>query len=140
MPARSRLGAAVLLCSAAAGLTACGSAVSTSGFKGEQHAVAQGLADLQSDATAGEQKKVCAKDLAASVVSALGGASGCESAVKERLTDIDNLELSVESVQLGSDGKSATARVKSTFHGKKHLNTVSLVKEGGKWKLAKLGV
>ena len=56
-------------------LSACGSAVSTSAFKGEEHEVAQAIADLQADATAGEQGKICANDLSAAVVSLASAAS-----------------------------------------------------------------
>src|SRR6266851_6732403 len=45
-------------------LGACGSTVSTSGFKGEPHEAVQAVSNLQSDATAADEKKVCADDLA----------------------------------------------------------------------------
>jgi hypothetical protein len=132
--------AAGLLCAALAlGLAACGNTVSTTAFKGEEHEVAQTIANLQADATAGEQKKVCANDLAAAVVQRLGGTAGCEAAIKRQLAEIDNLELSVSSIKLDPAAKSATATVKSTYAGKKRPGTLSLVKEGGKWKVATLG-
>jgi hypothetical protein len=117
-------------------LSACGSTVSTSAFKGEEKAVAQTIANLQSDATAGDQGKICNKDLAASVVKGLGGVKGCEAALKSQLTEIDNLEASVESVKIGPSGTIATAMVKSVHEGKKRTSTVTLVKEGGRWKVA----
>lgn len=46
----------------ALGLAACGGAVSTGGFKGEAHAVAQRISDLQSDVTAVNEQKVCDED------------------------------------------------------------------------------
>jgi hypothetical protein len=124
----------VLACSLP--LAACAGTTSTAGFKGTEHEVAQTVANLQSDVTASEQKKVCANDLAAAVVSRLGGSKGCEAAVKERLSEIDNTELTVESVKVS--GSSATASVKSTYSGRKKLTTVSLIKEGGKWKISTL--
>ncbi len=145
--------ALVLLCwpLIAVGLTACASAVSTSAFKGQQHEVAQTVADLQTDATAGEDKKICANDLASAVVARLGGASRCEAAIKSQLDQVDNLEVSVQSITLGpakpgGAGKrgapglaTASARVKSIHSGKHAESTVSLVKEGGKWKISGLG-
>jgi len=146
--------ALVLVCSPllAASLTACASAVSTSAFKGEQHEVAQTVANLQTDATAGEDKKICANDLASAVVARLGGASHCEAAIKSQLDQVDNLEVSVQSVTLGGAAKpggagkrgapglaTASARVKSIHSGKHAESTVSLVKEGGKWKISGLG-
>jgi hypothetical protein len=127
-----------LLCAPllALSLAACGSTVSTSSFKGEQHEVAKTVANLQSDATAGDEKKVCARDLAASVVSKLGGKKGCESALKIQLAEIDNVEASVKSIHLASGAKTATARVKSTYAGKRRTGTLSLVKEGSAWKVS----
>jgi hypothetical protein len=120
----------------AIGLTACGSTAATAGFTGAKHEVAQTIADLQNDATAAEQKKICTNDLAASIVSKLGGSKGCEKAIKNQLTEVDNLETSVKSVQLAADGNSATAQVKSIHEGKTATSTVALIKEGAKWKIA----
>jgi hypothetical protein len=135
-PAATRVPA--LLCAPllALSLAACGSTVSTSSFKGEQHEVAKTIANLQSDATAADEKKVCARDLAATVVSKLGGRKGCESALKIQLAEIDNVEASVKSIQVASRAKTATARVKSTYAGKRRTGTVSLVKEGSAWKVS----
>jgi hypothetical protein len=126
----------------AVGLAACGTpATSTSAFKGERHEVAQTIADLQSDATAGEEKKICADDLASRVVARLGGAAGCERAVKSQLGEVDNVEVGVQSVQLGAGRAlhTASARVKSIHSGKSRESTVLLVKEDGKWKISGLG-
>jgi copper chaperone CopZ len=117
-------------------LTACGSTVSTTAFKGQAHEVAQTISNLQADATAGEQNKICADDLAASVVARLDGTKGCETAIKNQLAEVDGLEVSVQSVHLSSGGTSATANVRSIHEGKSRPSTVSLVKEDGKWKLS----
>jgi hypothetical protein len=119
-------------------LAACGTTVSTSGFKGPQHEVAQTVANLQADATAGEQRKICTEDLSASVVSRLGGGKGCEAAIKSQLAQVDSLEASVLSVALAPSGASATAQVKSIREGKSSASSVSLVKEDGKWKVSGL--
>jgi hypothetical protein len=117
-------------------LAACGTTVSTAGFKGAAHEVAQTVSNLQADATAGEQGKVCARDLAAALVARLGGTKGCEAAIKSQLAQVDSLETSVESVKIAADGQSATATVKSIHEGKSRPSGVSLVKEGGKWKVS----
>jgi hypothetical protein len=130
--------AIVLLVPLALGLSACGTSVSTSSFKGEQHAVAQTLANLQSHATASEQGKICSDDLAAAVVTRLGGKSGCESAIKAQLTEIENLELSVQSIVIAPSARTATAQVRSTYKSKTKLGTLALVKEGGSWKVSGL--
>jgi hypothetical protein len=123
----------------AVALTACGTTSATAGFKGERHDVAQTIADLQNDATATEQKKICANDLAAAVVRRLGGSKGCEKAIKSQLTEVDNLETSVKSVAIAAGGRTATAQVKSIREGKTVTNPVSLVKEAGRWKISGIG-
>lgn len=123
----------------ALGFTACGAAVSTSSFGGEQRAVAQVIANLQSDATASDQGKICSRDLAAALVKTLNAHGGCEAAIKRQLAEIDNLEASVKSVTLASAGNKATATVKSVYAGKQHLSTLALVKEAAGWRIAGLG-
>jgi hypothetical protein len=119
------------------GVGACGSAtVSTSSFKGEDKAVAQAVASLQSNATAGEEQKICAADLAAPIVTRLGGTKGCEAAIKHQLTEVDSFEVTVESIRIA--GTKATANVRSIKSGKTWLATLTLVKEGGKWKTSEL--
>ncbi len=115
-------------------ISACATKTSTSNFSGAEKSVAQTVANLQSAATAGEQKKICAEDLSASVVGSLGGTKGCEAAIKEQVAEIDGTEADVESVQV--NGKTATAKVRSTYSGKKQVSEVTLVEEGGKWKIS----
>jgi hypothetical protein len=129
--------ATALLCAPllALGLSACAQTVSTSGLAGEAKAAGETVKDLQSNATAGEAKKICQDDLAAAVVKRLAGASGgCQEAIKKQLAEIDSVELTVESIQV--NGATATAHVKSVYSGKKRLSTMSLVKEGGKWRIS----
>jgi hypothetical protein len=127
---------AVLACALALTLSACGSTTTSANFKGSQHEAAQALANLQSAATAGEGSKICADDLARKIVAALHGAKQCEAAIKHQLAQVDNLEVKIESVKLAANGKSASAIVKSIYYGKNKLESVSLVKEGGSWKVA----
>jgi hypothetical protein len=121
------------------GLSACATTVSTSAYKGEAKDVAQTIKNLQSDVTAGEEKKVCQNDLASSVVKSLSSAKGgCQRAIKDQLAEIASFEVNIQSIQVTSPAKSATARVKSKYSGKNRISTLSLVKEGAKWKIAKL--
>jgi hypothetical protein len=124
----------LLLCVPA--ISACGTTTSTSSFHGTEHAVAQTIANLQSDVTSAEQKKICTNDVSASVVRKLGGQKGCEAAVKSQVAEIDNTEVTVEAVHVA--GTSATAKVRSVYRGKKRSSTVALVQEGGKWKVSAL--
>lgn len=119
-------------------LGACASTVSTSAFKGSEQSVAQTVANLQTDATASEPKKICADDLAAAVVSRLGGSAHCEAAIKTQIAELDSMEVSVKSIHIAADQASATAEVKSIREGKSKAQTLSLVKEGGKWKISGL--
>jgi copper chaperone CopZ len=124
-----------LLCAPllALGLSACSNANSTAAFKGEAHAVAQTVSNLQTDATARNEQKVCANDLSSAVVTRLDSAKeGCEQAIKNQLNEVDTFELTVESVQVNASG------VKSVNAGKTVLSTVTLVKEGGKWKISSI--
>lgn len=124
------------------GLGACGNTVSTGSFKGEAHEVAQAIANLQTDATARDEQKVCANDLASAVVKRLSSATGgCKQAIKKQLAEVDGFEVSIQSVQLGAAAtpRTATARVKSIYGGKTRSGTLSLVKEAGKWKVSSIG-
>jgi hypothetical protein len=117
------------------GLSACAQTVSTSGLKGEAKAAAETVKELQSNATAGEAKKICQDDLDHAVVARLASSSGgCQEAIKKQLAEIDSVELTVESMQV--TGTSALAHVKSIYSGKKRISTMSLVKEGKKWKIS----
>jgi hypothetical protein len=137
-----RAAAAVACGLLAPALAGCAKAVSTSAFKGEQHEVAKAISDLQSDVTANDEKKVCANDLARAIVARLDAApGGCRKAIKDQLAEIDNDELAVDSVQIAPAGspRGATARVRSIFSGKTVRSTLTLVKEGNRWKVSGLG-
>jgi hypothetical protein len=124
--------------SLALGLSACAKTVSTSGLTGESKAAAETVKALQSDVTAGDEKKICQKDLAKSLVTKLSASGGsCEKAIKDQLTQIDSFELTVEAMQVS--GNTATAHVKSIYAGKHRKSTLALVKEGAKWKISGLG-
>ncbi|MGH2904852.1 MAG: hypothetical protein ACRDK7_14915 [Solirubrobacteraceae bacterium] len=129
------------LCAAllALGVSACATRTTVSSFKGEQRAVAQVVADLQSYGTAGEAQKICTDLLAGAVTARLRSApGGCKQALKGQLSQVDTPEVTVEKVHLhGATG--ATAEVKSVYSGKTTLTDVTLVKEDGAWKILKLG-
>jgi hypothetical protein len=131
--------AVLCLSLSALALASCGSTTSVAGFTGAKHEAAQAIANLQSNATSAEQKKICSDDLAAALVARLGGASHCETAIKNQLAEVDNLEASVKSVELAANGKTAIAQVKSIDEGKTVTSAVTLVKEDGKWKISGAG-
>jgi hypothetical protein len=134
-----RAGWGATLAALALALAGCGNSVASTNFSGEQHDVAQTIANLQSNVNGGEEQKICADDLTGEVVARLDTSpGGCKQAIKEQLAEIDNAEVKVDSVQIGS-GRSAgtaTARVRTIYSGKTRSSTVSLRKQGGKWKLS----
>jgi hypothetical protein len=137
----SRLSAILCLPLCALALAACGastSATSTSDFSGVKREVAQRIADFQSDASSTEERKICANDLAARIVRRLGGSKGCETAIKNQLGQVDNLEVGIQSVSVAAGGTSASATVKSIHEGKSRPSTLQLVKEGRSWKISGL--
>jgi hypothetical protein len=121
----------------ALGLSACAKSVSTSGLKGEAKAAAETIKNLQTDVTAGDEKKICKNDLAKPLVSKLDASGGCEKAIKGQLTEVDSFEVTVEAMQVS--GSTATAHVKSIYSGKGRKGTLSLAKEADKWKISALG-
>jgi hypothetical protein len=129
-----------LLCLPLCALAACGTAstTSTSAFTGVKREVAQAIANLQSNASSAEQSKICANDLAAGLVRRLGGTKGCEAAIKAQLNQVDNPQLSIESVHLPARPGSASATVISIHEGMSRPSTIVLVKEGGAWKISRL--
>jgi len=134
---------ALLACACAAllavALSACAKTVSTGAFQGEQREVAKSIANLQSDVTAGDQRKICSNDLAIEVVARLDAArGGCRAVIKEQLSEIDSSDLRIDSIQLSVAGaqRTASARVRSVYGGKTTSSTLSLLKQGGKWKIS----
>jgi hypothetical protein len=125
----------------AVGLAACASTSSTAGFKGEEHEVAETIANFQSDATAHDEQKICSNDLASAIVTRLDSAKGgCRQAINNQLDEVDSFELSAQLIRVHATGPhpTATAQVKSVYAGKTRLSTISLVKENGKWKISAL--
>jgi len=132
--------AAALLCACllAVGLAACGG-TAASGFKGEEHEVAQVVANLQTEATAGEQKKICANVLASALVKQLSSVSGgCAQAIKSQLAEVDSLVVNIKSVHVNPapHENTASALVTSIYSGKTAESTLQLVKESGKWRIS----
>jgi hypothetical protein len=137
-PARAVLTVACAALPAMA-LGACAKTVSTSAFKGEAREVAQAISNLQSDVTARDEQKICNNDLAGAVVARLNAAPGrCKRVIKDQLAEIDSSDVRVDSVALSGVGaqRTATAKVRSIVSGKTRASTVSLVKEGGKWRIS----
>jgi hypothetical protein len=133
-----QLGSLIVACALAFGVVACGGAVTTTNFKGEAHAVAQRLSDLQSDVTAADEQKICNSDFSRAARARLSTHGGsCVQALKRQLGMIESYELTVEKVAVS--GVTATATVRSTWSGKNRTSTMRLVKEGGGWRVEGVG-
>jgi hypothetical protein len=130
-----RLAAILLSVLPPVALAACGEVVATSNFQGERKAVAQAISNFQNDISTANKGNICHKDLASKLTTRLNSASGgCQEAIKNQLGQVDTFSLSIQSIALTA--ASATAQVKSTYSGKTKVSTLTLVKEGGKWKIS----
>ncbi|MHB1538200.1 MAG: nuclear transport factor 2 family protein [Solirubrobacteraceae bacterium] len=120
-------------------LAACGTtgASSASNYSGARKEVADAITSFQTDATGLNPGKVC-KLLAAVAIRRLDEKSAkCGRAIKTALEQVDTFTIAVDEIEV--KGASATAKVKSTVYGKEEPGTISLVKEGGSWKISSLG-
>jgi hypothetical protein len=122
-------------------LGACGQSVKDSAgdFRGDQKAVAQAVEDLQSASRKHDASEICAKLLAPALAAKIKAASNgpCDKVLKDALSDADSFELQVQKVTIS--GTNATAVVKSEGGDKDRVDTLTLVKDGGAWKIATLG-
>ena len=66
----------------------------------------------------------------------LRSAGGCEAVLKNQLHEIDALNMTIESINVSGTNTRALARVKSTYSGKSRITTLTLVKEGSRWKIS----
>ena len=125
---------------AAAVLAGCGAAQqdSSGNFRGDERLVAQAVEDLQQHAQRGDAKRLCEEVLARELVQRFEQAGGgrCTEAVEEAVKDADTFELTVESVEVS--GTRATARVQAESGERDQTDTISLVKEGARWKVSAL--
>jgi hypothetical protein len=129
-----RVGSLLAAALLALGVGACGGTVTTSSFKGEAHAVAQRISDLQSDVSAASDQKICEQDFSRAARARLSTPGNtCKQALKRQIGSIDDYELTVEKIAV--DGATATARVRSTWAGKLRTSTLKLVKEGRSWRV-----
>jgi hypothetical protein len=113
------------------------SSKNVSTFKGEQRQVAQAVADFQSAAKSDDGNALCRDDLAKAFADRLAAqGKGCPAVVHEAIRNADSLDMTVQSVQVNGD--KATARVKLETGKKDRATTLTLVREGGRWRIAGL--
>lgn len=123
-------------------LAACGGSEpdSSSKFKGEEKLVANAIEDLQSAGEKRDGERICRELLSPRVVQAIdqaGGRKNCAARIEDSLDDADVFQLTVRSVTV--KGNSATAVVASDDGNEKdRVDTMTLVKQGKRWKIDSL--
>ena len=128
----------LVLAASLAGCTASRSNTdSSSDFKGANALVARTIEDLESAASKGDEGEICGQLLAARLVDRLSArGKDCGTVVQDALDDTDTSNLTVESVRITGD--SAVAREKAETGDHDRIETVGLVHERDRWKIARL--
>ena len=123
-------------------LAGCGtSTVTTSSFTGPARSVAQTISDFQNDGETHNDSKLCEQDLATAIVDKLASPGRtCATVISKQLNEVDTFDLSLVTVRVNdaTSPPTATARVKDTRNGVSHMDTLTLVKEGSRWKISGL--
>jgi len=138
-PATSLLLAAVL----ALGAAACGtepqaSTTEAGEFTGEEQRVATTIEDFSEAAGKQDTEQICADLLAAPLVQRLGGGR-CADELKASLRDTNASDLIVPARGIRITGQEATARVVTELGEDDATDTVGLVRERGRWRIAEIG-
>ena len=132
---RELLAVPLVLAALAAGCT--GGSSSASNFEGEEKQVADVVEKLQTAGETGDAKAICDEVLAKELRDQIEAAgSNCEQELEKAISDADDFELDVESVQV--DGDTATAKVKGG-EGEDGVRDFEFVREGGDWRATSLG-
>ena len=89
---------------------------------------------LASDASSGNGADLCKNVLASAVRTQLNKAGTCATIIDDQLKTADDATLTIKSIKVSGSG--ASARVQTVHNGYKVVSTVTLVKQGGTWKVA----
>lgn len=107
-------------------------------FNAEQQAVIETLGEFGDATEQGDYKKLC-EEIFTEESSKIGGGN-CEAFLKKRGTQIDDFSITVESVTIAEDGKSATVKATTTTNGQPTSTPYSLKQNAqGEWQVAILG-
>lgn len=111
---------------------------SKASFDEEQQAVLATIAAF-GDATANKDYKSLCRKILSKDAAKIGG--NCEKTFSETGEALDDFKVTVKSVKVGDGGKSAIAEVsvKSNVAPEAQTQQLSLVKEGGEWRIQILG-
>jgi hypothetical protein len=107
-------------------------------FDAEQQEVVDRIGEF-GDATADQDYKTLCEDLLSKSAQKIGG--DCEKTFSQSGAQLKDFEITVKSVEINKDGKNATAVVDVTSNVNKAVQSqdLSLVKEGGEWRIQILG-
>jgi hypothetical protein len=109
-----------------------------SDFDAEQKAVVDRIGEF-GDATATQNYKKLCNDLLSKSAQKIGG--DCVKTFSQSGAQLKDFKITVQSVKIGKDDKTATATVDVTSNVNKAVQSqnLSLVKEGGEWRIQILG-
>ncbi len=144
MPLRPRLAtsllAAVALALATAGCGAGNAPTETAAgeFTGPQLEVANAVDDFAEAAREKDTEQLCADLLASAVVDRLGGGR-CADELKGSLRDTNAGDLTIPPRGITISGDRATARVVTELGDQDATDTLTLVRERGRWRIAEIG-
>jgi hypothetical protein len=107
---------------------------SDASFSAEQQAVVDRIGEF-ADATATQNYKKLCNDILSKSAQKIGG--NCVETFSKSGAALKDFKITVKSVKIGSDGKSATATidVSSNVNKAQQSQTLSLVKENGDWRV-----
>lgn len=107
-------------------------------FNAEQQEVIETITAF-GDATANKDYKTLCNDLLSEEASNIGG--DCEKTFSKTGEALSDFKLTIKSVEVKPDGKTASAEVSVTSNvsPEPQVQTLSLVKEGGEWRIQILG-
>jgi hypothetical protein len=108
---------------------------SVSKFTGDQRAAAQTVEDLEKAAADSDEAKICTQILSKALAGRIAAnGHGCGPGVDAAIKDTDSTGMTVEAVRV--TGNTATARVKLETGKKDRRGTITLVREGGRWRIS----
>ncbi len=101
----------------------------------EATAIGTVISNFASDASSGNERKICNSVISTALKQALNRHGGCDSDVTDQIETINNFGLTITKYSVTGD--SAIALVKSPYSGKTRVMTVHLVKQAkGGWRLS----
>jgi hypothetical protein len=109
------------------------SSSSTAGFTGPKAPIATALNLFASDSSSGNGADLCKNVFATAVRKRLNQVGNCTKSVDDQLKTTDDFTLTVEAIKV--TGANASAQVLTIHDRKKVISTVTLVRQGGTWRV-----